>query len=118
MSTVNLVEKIERKRKGLPEGKLSIKDRIQQLSSEGNVISEREKIMIFVTLICIGTIFGARYYVAEYMIKSETEELAQQDQAVEQELAAANAKLKSFEGIKTEIESFEKQVSDLKTKIA
>jgi Tfp pilus assembly protein PilN len=122
VTTVNLYDKIKKKREGHSERHSeegsSLQDRIRSMASEGNTVSNADKIMSVLFILSIAALYSVSPLLDEYHFKDKMQEVFDQEQALDQELAALTTKLASYNTIKAEIESFEKKVADLKAKIA
>jgi Tfp pilus assembly protein PilN len=129
MTSINFVGEILKRKKRIAEGEKGesagggFLAKLRGLGGGGGggegglTLEAREKTMLMLGLLGIASIFGGRYYVTDVMIPPLRKNLTDRVEQINTDIAAERNKLAQFDSIKNEIDQYDKQMAELRTKL-
>lgn len=122
MTSINLMKTLKSKKSGAPGGiaggsNSGLMGMIRKFTEGGAALDERERLLLVLFLVGIGSIFGTRTYLSTFYFPGREEEIRNQIAAEDAKIAEINNKLKAFDAIKNDIASFDQNMAQVREKL-
>ncbi len=122
MGSINLVKSLKAKKSGATGGIAGgsgsgLMGMIRKFTESGAALDQREKLLLVLFLLGIGSIFGTQQYLSVFYFPSREEEVKTQIAQEEAKIADVAQKLKAFDSIKSDIATFETSMAQVREKL-
>jgi Tfp pilus assembly protein PilN len=124
MASVNLVKQLKARKSGTKTGlapgatSTGLKGLFQNLSASAIQLDPKEKVLLFLFIMGIGSIFGTKEYLSTFYFPAQESTVRVEMAQLDSQLAQINSKLAAFESVKSDIDSYEKKMGEVREKLS